>query len=251
MHRFATLIGSVVLVAAGAAQAAESHARFRGYAYDLKSGAFLYTELHDQRLDGERWLGGTIDYVAADGSRLGHKDLDFSQDPHVPRYRLELEGRGGYVEGIEAVTPDGIELYKQGYGERQPTRVRVKRKDPMTADSGFHAFIRDHFARLLQGGPLTFRFAVAGNLDTFKFRARRIEDGRFEDRPVVRFRVEPDSLLRMLVDPLELAYEPGARKLVEYRGVSNVHDPSTGEPYNVRIIYPTQPPADAPRLPAS
>jgi len=53
----------------------------------------------------------------------------------------------------------------------------------------------------------------------------------------VRFRVEPDSLLRWMVDPLELTYEPAQRKLVEYHGVSNLHDPATGKAYNVRIIY--------------
>ncbi len=90
---------------------------------------------------------------------------------------------------------------------------------------------------------------MAGNLDEFDFRARKVGDATFEGRPAVHIRVEPDSLLRWLVDPLDLTYEPVERKLVEYRGLSNIHDEATGKPYNVRIIYPTVPPADAPPLP--
>jgi len=89
---------------------------------------------------------------------------------------------------------------------------------------------------------------VAGNLDRYKFRARRVEDGQFQGRTAVRFRVEPDSLLRYLVSPLELMYDAESKKLLEYRGISNVHDPATGKAYNARIIYPDQPPADAPKV---
>lgn len=247
--RLLRLVPLLALVLAAPALAAETTLAFRGYAYDLKSGAFLYTELHRQRIDGERWLGGTIDYYGANGAKLGGKVLDFTADPHIPVYRLELKARGGYVEGIDSVSPDAVGAYKQGYGEDETVRKRLRRKGPSTGDSGFHAFIRDNFATLLKGEPFAFTFVVAGNLDTFKFRARRIQDGRFEGKPTVRFQVEANSLLRLVAPSLEVAYDPVQRQLLEYRGISNIHDPVTGDPYNVRIIYPSKPPADAPRLP--
>lgn len=224
--------------------------KFHGYAYDLASNRFLYTEVHDQRVSGERWLGGTIDYYAPDGAVIGHKTLDFSQDPYVPVYRMELRtARGFYMEGITAVLPDRIAMIRQGYGAKAISAASVAHRNPICADSGFHTFIRDHFTELMQGQTINFRFAVAGNLDSFRFRASRMEDTTFEGRPAVRIRVEPDSLLRWLVDPLELTYEPALRKLVEYRGISNLHDPATGKAYNVRVIYPTMRPADAPPVP--
>ena len=63
----------------------------------------------------------------------------------------------------------------------------------------------------------------------------------------MELRVEPDSLLRLLVDPLRLSYDVGNHHLLEYVGVSNIHDPATGSAYNVRIIYPSQAPPDAPK----
>lgn len=240
---------ALVLVATGAA-AEERALTLRGYAYELETNRFLYTEVHQQRVVGERWVGGTIEYYAADGSKLGHKTLDFSADPFVPVYRLDLLARGGYMESITALTPTTIEMAKRGYGAKDVKRASIKRPPSVAADSGFHVYIRESFADILAGKTVSFMFAVAGSLDAFKFRVRKLEDTTFEGRPAVKLGVEPDSLLRLLFDRLELTYEPADRKLVEYRGVSNVHDPATGEAWNVRIIYPTKPPADAPALPA-
>lgn len=240
--------GLLLTLLAGTAVAGEN-LRFRGYAYGLENGTFLYTEVHEQRIEGERWLGGTIDYYAPDGARLAHKDLDFSKDPHIPRYRQRQSADGGFLEGIEGVKKDSVALFKQGAKDADVRRRTVKRAGPTTADSGFHPFLRDNFAALLAGETLRFTFIAAGRLDSYRFRAKRIGDTTFEGKPAVRFRVEPDSLLRLVADPLEITYDPGQRQLLEYRGLSNIHDPATGEPYNVRIVYPSKPPADAPHLP--
>jgi hypothetical protein len=241
---------ALLLALLAAPVAAQELLKFRGYAYDLGSNKFLYTELHEQKIVEQRWIGGSIVYVAPDGSELGRKTMDFSQDPFVPLYRLDLKARGGYMEGITGLSAERIEMAKQGYGMRDVETASVKRPAVVAADSGFHAFVRESFPRLLAGERVNFVFAVAGNLDAYKFRAKRLADVTFEGRPAVRFRVEPDSLLRWLVDPLELTYEPVQRKLLEYRGVSNVHDPATGKAYNARIVYPSSPPADAPAVPA-
>jgi hypothetical protein len=224
---------------------------FRGYAYDLASGRFLYTEVHHQLIEADRWTGGTITYYGPDGARIGHKVLDFRKDPYVPVYRLELAAGGGYAEGISAIGDDAIEMEKKGYNSSKVRKASVKRRGAMVADSGFHSFLRDRFEDLVAGKTVPFTFVVSGELDTFKFRARRIADGTFEGKPAVRLQIEPDTLLRLLAEPLEVLYEPAQRKLLEYRGVSNLHDPRTFEPYSVRIVYPSTPPADAPPLPGN
>jgi hypothetical protein len=232
-----------------AAGAQDGTHTFHGYAYDLESNKFLYTEVHRQAIAGDRWLGGTIDYYGPDGARIGHKTLDFSQDPYVPVYQLDLATGGGYREGVTAITADAIEMQKKGYGSAKVRGASVKRRGAMVADSGFHSFLRDRFGDLVAGKTVEFTFAVSGELDTFKFRARRVEDGTFEGKPAVRLRVEPSTWLRLLADPLEVLYDQEQRKLLEYRGISNLHDPRTFEPYNVRIVYPSKRPADAPPLP--
>lgn len=221
--------------------------RFHGYAYDLDTREYLYTEVHEQTVDGERWLGGKVTYVAADGSLLGTKTLDFRADPFVPVFRMDLV-KEGYAEGITRA--DGpVEMFRQVRKGRPVETDAVDRREPLAGDSGIHMMIREHFGALMKGKVVHFHLAVAGSLDLFRFRARRIGDSTFEGRPAVRFRLEADSLLRWLSAPLDVTYETGQRKLVEYRGISNVHDPATGDPYNVYIAYFTKPPADAPPLP--
>ena len=98
----------------------------------------------------------------------------------------------------------------------------------------------------MDGETIKMRLAVAGNLDSYRFRLRKTGETTFDGKPAVQFKIELDSLLRLLVDDLQLTYEPEARRLVVYRGISNVHNPATGKPYNARIVYTDQAPEGAP-----
>lgn len=229
------------------AMAAEETLRFYGYAYELKTNRYLYTEVHEQRIDGERWLGGKIGYWLPDGRQLAAKTLDFSKDPYVPVYRTELLLEG-YMEGI-VDSGDPIVLERRTGKDAKVERKSIKRDGPTCADSGFHAFLLANFDKLINKGSVNLRLAVAGSLDQFRFRARRIEDTTFEGQPAVRFHIEPDSLLRLVVDPLELTYDAKTRKLLEYRGISNIRDPETGKTYLTRIAYYSEPPQDIGKLP--
>lgn len=220
-----------------------STSSFYGYAYELDSGRYLYTEVHRQRRVGERWLSGSIRYYAPDGRELGAKTLDFAADPFVPVYDYELPALG-YRESITAVG-ERITMSRTSGGKTRTASVR--NAPPVTADAGFDAFLRAHFQQLLDGRTVTFTFVAAGSLDTFKFRARRIEDATFEGRPAVQVKVEADSLLRLVAPELYLVYDPDRRRLLEYRGPSNVLDPKTDALYKTRIVYPSTPPADAPK----
>ena len=221
--------------------------KFHGYAYDLETRRYLYTEVHDQRIDGDRWLGGTVAYVDAAGQLLGRKTLNFTAHPFVPAYRME-QLQGGYMEAVRH-EDGGLELVRRARAGAPEETTRIALQAPMAADSGLHMLIRSVFPDLLAGRTVRFHIAVPGSLDSFRFRAVKVADTEFEGRPAVRFRLEPATLLRLLADPLELVYAPEQRKLVEYRGISNVHDPVTGRAYNVHIAYSSKRPSDAPELP--
>ena len=240
----ALLLASLLAFAAPMLHAADTTARFYGHAYDLKSNRYLYTEVHAQQLSGDRWLGGSIKYFAPDGVLLGEKKLDFAANPYIPVYDYQLPALK-YREGITRVGDDGVDMLKASHGKKKTSTV--DNTPPIAADSGFHTFLRAHFAELMDGKTVPFTFVAAGNLDSFKFRAKRIEDTTFEGRKAVRIRVEANSLLRVVAPNLELTYDPGEQRLLEYRGPSNVIDPATDKVYEARIVYPAQPPADAPK----
>ena len=227
------------------AAAAPETMKFLGYAYDLKSGKYLYTEAYDEQVEGGHWERGSTKYYSADGKKIGEKSVDFSADPFVPVYRLDLPGVG-YSEGISRVSADGIDMFKESR-EKGRQSATIKKSQQMAADAGFHAFIVANMAALVAGKTVPFKFGVAGQLDSYNFRARKIGDTEFEGRPAIRLQIEPDSLLRFAVDPLVLTYDPASKRLLEYRGVSNVINPTTGKAYNVRIVYTSKPPDDAPK----
>ena len=227
------------------AAAATDTQRFYGYAYDLKTGKYLYTEVYREEVDKGRWVSGETRYFASDGSAIGHKTLNFASNPYVPVYTLELPGVG-YSEGISSVAGGVISMFKESRenGRQDGT---VKLSGPMAADSGFHSFLYDHLPELVTGQTLNFRLAVAGQLDSFAFRVKKTGDTEFEDKPAVQLLIEPDSLLRFMVDPLQVIYDPSTRRLLEYRGISNVINPASGKAYNARIDYYSKPPPDAPK----
>jgi len=234
-----------LVFAAGTARAEPQTLRFYGYAYDLHSGKYLYTEVYREEVDKDRWLSGHTGYYDPDGVKIGEKTLSFAVDPYIPVYKLSLP-YAGYSEGISAVTADRVEVFKESREKGRETGS-ISRKGPMAADSGFHSYLYLHMAQIVGGETLKFRFAAAGQLDSFAFRARKVGDSSFEGRPTIQIKVEPDSLLRFLVEPLLLTYDPQTRQLLEYRGITNVINPATGKPYNARIAYYSKPPDDAPR----
>lgn len=238
----------MLLLASGPIQAAgvnDGDHRFYGYAYKLGSQEYLYTEVHQQTIANDRWVRGAIRYYDPEGILIAEKTLDYTQDPYIPVFTLDVPGRG-YSEAITAVSEQGIEMSRvsRGKGERVKT---FPRETPMAADSGFHSYLCDHFEALLAGESVDFNFAVAGNLATYRFRARKTGEVTVDGVEAITVRVEPDSLLRLLAPPLDLTYDPATLKLIEYQGLSNLHDPATGRAYNVRIVYPAEPPSDAPQ----
>lgn len=239
MSRFLLSICALLLSLPAAASG------FYGYAFELESGKYLYTEVHQPVVEGGKEVSSTIRYYAPDGKEIGKKTLDYRADPYVPLFRFDLPGEG-YAEAITAngKTIDMLKVSGKNKGEK---RKSIEKEGFMAADSGFHHAVQDSLQKLLKGETISFRFAVAGQLDSFRFKISKVGDTTFEGKPAVSLLVQADSLLRYVAPDLELVYDPASKRLLEYKGVSNIHDPATGKAYNVRIAYFSQPPADAPK----
>ena len=241
----ACIVSMMLLAIATEAFAETETQRFYGYAYDAKSGRYLYTEVYEVRVDAGRWLSGTTRYVAPDGMAMGERKFSFAQDRFIPIYSLELVA-DDYREGITKVEAGGIEAYKasKDKGRQNATLARVS---AMAADCGSQAFLIDHFDAIASGKSVAFTLAVAGQLDSYKFLAKKSGEVEFEGKRAMRIRIEPDSMLRFLVSPLELTYDPETKRLLEYVGVANVHDPATHKAYTARIAFYSKRPGDAPK----
>ena len=239
------LLALALILALQSAEAAPEVHRFYGYALAEGDGSFLFTEVHQHLYDGERWLSGRIRYFSADNHMIGEKTLDFSQDPYLPVYRLTLP-HDNYEEGLTAVTASTVEIEKTVDGSVE--RDRLERTPGMVADSGLHRFIVDHLGELQAGKIVPFVFVVPSRLTTYRFRLRKSGEASTSERhPLIQITGEPDSVLRLVAPSLTLVYDLTTRYLVEYHGVSRIHNPLTGRPYGaVKIVFPAKPPPGAP-----
>ena len=227
------------------ASASAESLRFYGYATHLDTGKYLYTELHEQEVEGGKVQTATISYFDAAGKLVAKKILDYRQNRTIPVFRIDHQDQG-YVEALRGMSGGKLDLLKVTREKGEESKQLPIPRGQVAADSGFNHLIQDNLPKLLAGETVQFHLVVAGNLDAYHFRAKKVRDDNFEGAPAALLRVEPDSLLRLLVDPLDLLYDPTTRRLLEYRGVSNILDPATGKVYKkVRISYSAKPPAEA------
>jgi hypothetical protein len=229
-----------LLFCATAAPAQDSVARFYGYAYHLDSGRYAYTEVLEQRFVAGEWVGGSTTYFLPDGKQFARKTLDFAHDPFVPVYTLELND--GYVEGI---TDNGNPVRMRRAGKD----ASVEKSGLTTADAGLPRLLRAKFDVLLRGEPLPFRVIAPTRLAAYQFRAARIADSTFEGKSAIRIQVDLDSMLKLFAGPLFFTFDEQTRKLLEFRGTTNLLDPATRKPFVVRVAYASAPPGDVPVLP--
>lgn len=226
--------GLVTVHSWGNAQPAEQSRQFVGKATHAETGKWLYNEEHRQVLRDGRWWGGTIRYVSPSGELLAEKTLDFSQDRFIPLARTVFKA-SGIEERITRIDAQSVTMETLREGK---TKARqVDRSPVMAADSGFHAFIQSRLDEIAAGNTLQLAFGVISQHATFKFRIRRTGLRTVGSQQQVLMVAEPDSLLRMLVGPLEMVYDAKTRDLLEYIGLSNLDDPQTGKPPKVKIVY--------------
>lgn len=244
MNRLLCAVLFPFCAAAAAASPADGLVHFYGYAYHLDSGRYAFTEIMEQRMTAGQWTGGRTLYYLPDGSALGSKTLDFAQDPFVPAYRFELAG--GYAEGL-SYNGAAVTMTRTQRGKTEETTAQ--KSGLVAADAGMPRLLRAHLDAMLRGETVPFRVLAPLRLATYRFRAKRIEDTTFEQRPAVRVQVDMDSMLKLFAGPLLFTFDAQTHRLLEFRGVTNVLDPATGDPFRVRIAYLTAPPGDVPTLP--
>lgn len=227
---------------------------FNGYAYSQDGATLLYTEHHEQTIKDGRPIKWTVVYRAADAQIMGaaqgavvaRKQFDFSANPTVPVYTLDLPG-SGYREGIrhDSSQPNaGWRMIRRKSKNAPIESKHFTYKPPMAADSGFDPFVRAYFKALMAGKTVKFKFVAAGRLDVIGLRAYKTGDTQFAGKPAVEFKAELDSLLRFVVNSLIMTYDPHSKTLLQYAGVSNLHN-SAGDTFPVVIKYLDQPPANA------
>ena len=106
-------------------------------------------------------------------------------------------------------------------------------------DAGFDNYVRQRWTELMGADPVRFPFLVAGRDSPLAMRAG--PDRQSECNPAqLCLQVELDSwLLRMLVAPITLTYDRESRRLLRFKGISNLKDAAgNSQSVDIRYQYP-------------
>ena len=224
---------SALMIVPGLAQSAETQ-RFTGSAHDLKTGRVVYTESYEIQVENGRWMSGTTRYFLPSGAAIGERKFDFAADRYMPIYTLD-QSNVEYHEAITRIDAKHVDVSMLRDGQRQA--ASLTRVQNMVADCGSQPYVVDHLDQLEAGATLHFTLAVPGKTDSFRLRARKLANVDVNGRRAMRVRIELDSLLRLILPPLELTIDMDSKQMLEYSGITNLKDPATRRAYTAKITF--------------
>jgi len=223
--------------AAAGAPDEERKRTFVGYAYDRKTDALLYRELHSEVIRVGGRVERRVSYVAPTGETIATYSAESSSDPLVPEVVFE-DARWGTSEGIRHL--DGaIVLFRKraasadGVDERRPACA-----DRPVADAGLDQLVNNHWERLLAGERVVAELLVPQRLRCLRFSLVKTDEGSLDGESVVTFDMAfTNPLIRLLAGSLQFTYHRDHRFLVRFEGKSRLVDAS-GDNYGVRVEFP-------------
>ncbi|MCX2979810.1 hypothetical protein EYC98_02910 [Halieaceae bacterium IMCC14734] len=166
-----------------------------GEARDLSSGELLYKELH--RCDDDGILC-SIAYVNEGGDVIAKKTMDYSRGAIAPvlqvnDYRFDRE------VVIDAEAEAGLVI-----------------------DAGFDNFIRNNWQVLESSRKIRFNFLIPGRDSPLKMEAHQAVPEDCEANTLCLVVALDNWLLAAITDPILLTYSRDNRRLLRYRGISNL-----------------------------
>ena len=65
----------------------------------------------------------------------------------------------------------------------------------------------------------------------------REKDVEVEGTRGIRIRIELDSMLSLVLPPIELSIDPISRRILDYTGITTVKDPATKKSFTARVVF--------------
>jgi hypothetical protein len=214
--------------------------RYQGRAVRPDSGELAYTEEVAERLTDGRLTELLVIYRNPDGQEVARKKLDFTHHPTAPDYRFD-DHRDGYLKGLETAA-DRFRVYYRMTREEPVKEKRLTIPEPVVIDHGLNHFILEHWEALLRGERRKFNYVIPKRLTHYRLRVTKTGEFQLNERASVQFEITPDSALLKLAAGVMggwnhvMVYDLETKGVVQYRGVSAIHDEEGGS-YEVRTDY--------------
>lgn len=208
---------------------------FKGVARNDR-GEIAYIEEHRLVYEQGRHQRNQTRYFDASGKEFAVLTSQFGHHPYVPEYDFE-DRRFGRRDGAR-IQAGFVSTYGQPSQQDARRENLVRLTGDMITGQGLHFFFQDHLDTLAEpdGAVKKVKFLIPLEGKDYVFRIRRIEASG-EAPGTATFRIEIDNwVLRMFAPYLEVRYDLASKRLLSYRGVSNLLD-ANRQVQNVVITY--------------
>lgn len=203
-----------------------------GYTGDAhaRDGRLLYREQHlIWSQDGH--TRRLVVYRCPDGQAFARKHLLSEGTPATPAFRLRDGVTGQEVE-VKHDTA-GVTVSYQARANAVPKQRQLSLPAQAIIDAGFDAYVHEHWSALLNGAIQRVHFLVPSRREWMNFTVRRVAS----DSGSVTYRLELGRWFAFLLPHVDVRYSLGDRRLLEYRGPSNLSDAQGNNPW-VDIRFP-------------
>lgn len=196
----------------------------------------VYTERHEVLFDDDgKVLEATTLYSAPSGKPIAELKSDFRTSLTVPEHEVR-DYRTGNIQGLRR-EKGLLVLFDQDAGRPERTRAFTEADADgriLVACQGLNYYLMGNPGAFENRGQLSLRFLIPGKLDYFDF---TLERGKETTEGSVEFEIAIQNwFLRLFAPKLYVTYDRATRRIVRYRGLSNITD-DRGDPQNVTIDY--------------
>lgn len=185
------------------------------------SGAVAYREVHWQQgtAEGAQRL---VQYLCPDGQPFARKEMPATTLAQVRGYQLQ-DRRSGQQAAIRvAGSSIGIDWKEDQAARPQVNRVALPAN--AVVDAGFDSAVRAHWQALLKGSTVQLPFLVPGRGKFYPVAVTHQGAVRWQGQSAQSFEVRLNTWYGGLAPRLSLVYADADRRLLEFRGTSNLRD---------------------------
>lgn len=205
----------------------------------LADGTPAYREVHWRRgapEGAQRW----VQYLCPDGRPFARKELPGTAQPLARGYLLQ-DGRSGQAARVVVAGTQVSIDWKESAAEAE-RQSRVPLPADAVIDTGFDAAVRAHWPALMKGEQVQLPFLVPGRQRFYPVSVRRTGALHWQGIPAQAIEVRLAAWYGVVAPRLSLVYADDDRRLLEFRGTSNLRDARGAYPaVIVRFAAPASP----------
>jgi hypothetical protein len=226
---FAVCLLTLLLCRSVRAGDVQSREEYWGVATD-EHGKIVYREKHTALYADGRILKSLTSYLDPEGKEIAVMESNYARSVALPTYVFK-DYKRDYEEGVRF--RDGKYYIFNRDSEHGEKEKALGDTTDVYSCQGWHYYVVDNLEDLEKDQSFTLKLIFPKKLKTYPFKIEKVGSSDKTMDVKVRF---ANRAISWLVPHLDLVYNKKDRKLIEFRGVSNIFD-ANDDLQDVRITY--------------